>query len=102
MSEHLLNDLRIDVLGEQQRGAFVAQVVESEAFILKTGPLEERLGVTIVEIVAIHRVTKTVGRDGGLVSPLSTSSQVRFVLAAPVSLQDSHVGLAKGHTAYDF
>ena len=60
MAEHLLNDLRVDVLGEKQGSARVAQAVKGEAFTLVLGPepcpLQQGFEVTMVEgVVVLHQ-----------------------------------------------
>ena len=57
MTEHLLNDLWIDVPREKKGSTRVTQTVEGEALLLffrpELRPLQQRLEVTVVEVVVI-------------------------------------------------
>jgi len=58
VTEHLLDDLRVDVFREKQGSAGVTQAVKGEAFTLFLGPepcpLQQGLEVTVVEVVMVH------------------------------------------------
>ena len=76
VTEHLLDDLRIDVLREKQGSAGVAQAVEGEALtpVLRQSParFSKVLKSRWLEIVVIHGLAHAVRENKVVVFPLGS------------------------------
>jgi hypothetical protein len=54
--EHVRDDLGVNVLGEQERGARVPEAVE--AYLRQPGPLEQGLEAVRGNVAAVQRLTR--------------------------------------------
>ena len=66
VSQELLNELRVDVLREQERGAGVAQVVEGD--LREAGPREQRREGSLTEVRRVDEVPSLAREEETLIT----------------------------------
>ncbi len=67
MAQHLGDHLRVHILGEQDRGARVPEVVE--AYLGQPRPLEQRLEAVCGDVAAVQRLADLGGEYEAVLAP---------------------------------